>query len=199
MCFTDMVEDAGGVVRTSGDQDVNVKFRRLQVREREPAQPWHGRRRCSAVAASSPHGCAGAWQRAAAEQPPLAAVRTHARIRAAEQPQRRSPVTPAAPLLQPEEDSSLATCNIVVMEYCDRGSLRQALKRGVFHKRIGSSSVAVDLCAIVSVRGRAILPPPPPPLGAWVLGQLGARPGWGCTAGGRGPDTGRCGLLLSSC
>ncbi len=78
-----MVEDAGGVVRTSGSQDVNVKFRRLQL----------------------------------------------------------------------EEDRSLATCNIVVMEYCDRGSLRQALKRGVFHKRIGSSSVAVDLCAIVSVRG----------------------------------------------
>lgn len=53
--------------------------------------------------------------------------------------------------LHPDEDKSLATCNIVVMEFCDRGSLRQALKRGVFHKRLGSTSVAVDLCAIVQV------------------------------------------------
>lgn len=39
----------------------------------------------------------------------------------------------------------------VVMEYCDKGSLRHAMKRGVFHKRLGSTSVAVDLCAIVQV------------------------------------------------
>jgi hypothetical protein len=37
------------------------------------------------------------------------------------------------------------------MEYCDKGSLRHALKRGVFHKRLGNTSVAVDLCAIVQV------------------------------------------------
>jgi hypothetical protein len=37
------------------------------------------------------------------------------------------------------------------MEYCDKGSLRHAMKRGVFHKRLGSTSVAVDLCAIVQV------------------------------------------------
>eukprot|EP00882_Tetradesmus_deserticola_P006128 GHRQ01006451.1.p2 GENE.GHRQ01006451.1~~GHRQ01006451.1.p2 ORF type:complete len:393 (+),score=223.93 GHRQ01006451.1:28-1179(+) len=53
--------------------------------------------------------------------------------------------------LEPEEDRSLATCNIVVMEYCDKGSLRHAMKRGVFHKRLGTTSVAVDLCAIVQV------------------------------------------------
>eukprot|EP00878_Enallax_costatus_P007727 GHUV01008088.1.p1 GENE.GHUV01008088.1~~GHUV01008088.1.p1 ORF type:complete len:865 (+),score=285.58 GHUV01008088.1:142-2736(+) len=53
--------------------------------------------------------------------------------------------------LEPEEDRSLATCNIVVMEFCDKGSLRHAMKRGVFHKRLGSTSVAVDLCAIVQV------------------------------------------------
>ena len=46
----------------------------------------------------------------------------------------------------------MATCNIVVMEYCDKGSLRHAIKRGVFHKRLSSTSVAVDLCAIVQVR-----------------------------------------------
>lgn len=39
------------------------------------------------------------------------------------------------------------------MEYCDKGSLRHALKRGVFHKRLGNTSVAVDLCAIVQVGG----------------------------------------------
>ena len=38
------------------------------------------------------------------------------------------------------------------MEYCDKGSLRHALKRGVFHKRLGNTSVAVDLCAIVQAR-----------------------------------------------
>lgn len=53
--------------------------------------------------------------------------------------------------LQPEEDQSVATCNIVAMEYCDRGSLRHAMKKGVFHKRLGNSSIAVDLCAIVQV------------------------------------------------
>jgi len=53
--------------------------------------------------------------------------------------------------LQPDEDRSLATCNILVMEYCDRASLRHAMKKGVFHKRLGNTSVAVDLCAIVQV------------------------------------------------
>ncbi|MEW5311275.1 MAG: hypothetical protein WDW38_003003 [Sanguina aurantia] len=53
--------------------------------------------------------------------------------------------------LQPDEDSSLATCNILVMEYCDKVSLRHAMKKGVFHKRLGNTSVAVDLCAIVKV------------------------------------------------
>ena len=56
--------------------------------------------------------------------------------------------------LRPDENKSLATCNIVVMEYCDKGSLRHAMKRGVFHKRLGNTSVAVDLCAIVQVGGR---------------------------------------------
>jgi hypothetical protein len=60
--------------------------------------------------------------------------------------------------LEPDEDRSLATCNIVVMEFCDKGSLRHAMKRGVFHKRLGSTSVAVDLCAIVQVgRGCRLL------------------------------------------
>eukprot|EP00201_Polytomella_parva_P010422 CAMPEP_0175058822 /NCGR_PEP_ID=MMETSP0052_2-20121109/12069_1 /TAXON_ID=51329 ORGANISM="Polytomella parva, Strain SAG 63-3" /NCGR_SAMPLE_ID=MMETSP0052_2 /ASSEMBLY_ACC=CAM_ASM_000194 /LENGTH=934 /DNA_ID=CAMNT_0016324261 /DNA_START=67 /DNA_END=2867 /DNA_ORIENTATION=- len=53
--------------------------------------------------------------------------------------------------LQPDEDSSLATCSILVMEYCDRASLRHAMKKGAFHKRLSSTSVAVDLCAIVQV------------------------------------------------
>lgn len=53
------------------------------------------------------------------------------------------PSPPAPPLLLPRP---------VVMEYCDKGSLRHAMKRGVFHKRLGSTSVAVDLCAIVQVR-----------------------------------------------
>ncbi|EFJ39752.1 hypothetical protein VOLCADRAFT_100588 [Volvox carteri f. nagariensis] len=53
--------------------------------------------------------------------------------------------------LQPDEDRSLATCNILVMEFCDKASLRHAMKKGVFHKRLGNTSVAVDLCAIVQV------------------------------------------------
>ena len=54
------------------------------------------------------------------------------------------------------------------MEFCDKGSLRYAMKRGAFHKRLGNTSVAVDLCAIVQVRVREGKPPPP-------------RGGWGCT------------------
>lgn len=53
--------------------------------------------------------------------------------------------------LQADEEKSIATCNIVVMEFCDKGSLRYAMKRGAFHKRLGNTSVAVDLCAIVLV------------------------------------------------
>lgn len=37
------------------------------------------------------------------------------------------------------------------MEYCDRATLRHAMKKGVFHKRLDNTSVAVDLCAIVQV------------------------------------------------
>jgi len=37
------------------------------------------------------------------------------------------------------------------MEYCDKASLRHAMKKGVFHKRLDNTSVAVDLCAIVQV------------------------------------------------
>lgn len=32
-----------------------------------------------------------------------------------------------------------------------QASLRHAMKKGVFHKRLGNTSVAVDLCAIVQV------------------------------------------------
>eukprot|EP00798_Chlamydomonas_sp_ICE-L_P026077 gene26077-11781_t len=53
--------------------------------------------------------------------------------------------------LQPDEDTSLATCNLLVMEYCDKATLRHAMKKSVFHKRLGNTSVAVDLCAIVQV------------------------------------------------
>lgn len=53
--------------------------------------------------------------------------------------------------LQPDEDTALATCNLLVMEFCDRATLRHAMKKGVFHKRLGSTSVAVDLSAIVQV------------------------------------------------
>ncbi len=58
--------------------------------------------------------------------------------------------------LQQHEDRALATCNILVMEYCDRATLRHAMKKGVFHKRIDNTSVAVDLCAIVQVRGGGV-------------------------------------------
>ena len=53
--------------------------------------------------------------------------------------------------LRSEENNSLATCNILVMEYCDKGSLRQAMRRGMFHKQVGGGNLAVDLCAIAQV------------------------------------------------
>jgi hypothetical protein len=39
------------------------------------------------------------------------------------------------------------------MEYCDGGTLRHALKRGIFHRRLPSGEVGVDLCALLEVRG----------------------------------------------
>jgi hypothetical protein len=54
--------------------------------------------------------------------------------------------------LRADENKSLATCNILVMEYCDKGSLRQAMRQGLFHKQVNGCNLAVDLCAIVQVR-----------------------------------------------
>eukprot|EP00775_Hariotina_reticulata_P006073 gene6073-6312_t len=36
--------------------------------------------------------------------------------------------------VQPEDDENVITCNIVIMEYCDRGNLRTALKTGLMHQ-----------------------------------------------------------------
>lgn len=53
--------------------------------------------------------------------------------------------------LMPQDAGTLATCNMLVMEFCEMGSMRQAMKRGVFHKRMSNNKVAVDLCSILNV------------------------------------------------
>jgi hypothetical protein len=54
--------------------------------------------------------------------------------------------------LLPNEDPEGVVCSIVVMEYCDGGTLRQALRRGMFHRQLAAGEVGVDLCAILEVR-----------------------------------------------
>jgi serine/threonine protein kinase len=49
------------------------------------------------------------------------------------------------------EDPEGVVCSIIVMEYCDGGTLRQALKRGLFHRQLATGEVGVDLCAILEV------------------------------------------------
>ncbi|KIZ05851.1 putative serine/threonine-protein kinase pats1 [Monoraphidium neglectum] len=43
------------------------------------------------------------------------------------------------------------TYNIVVMEYCDRGTLKAAVQAGVFHQPLEGGAIGVDLAAVVSV------------------------------------------------
>jgi len=50
---------------------------------------------------------------------------------------------------EPDEDA--ATCNILVMEYCDRGTLRDAVKGGSFHSMLPNGAIGVDVAAVVEV------------------------------------------------
>ncbi|KIZ07069.1 Proto-oncogene tyrosine-protein kinase LCK [Monoraphidium neglectum] len=52
---------------------------------------------------------------------------------------------------QPGEDPGLAVCNMIIMELCDLGTLREAIKRGVLHQRVSQSMAAVDLDKVVRV------------------------------------------------
>lgn len=42
-------------------------------------------------------------------------------------------------------------CNIVVMEVCDRGNLRQAMRKGLLHKRTANKGLVVDMRLLVTV------------------------------------------------
>jgi tRNA A-37 threonylcarbamoyl transferase component Bud32 len=54
--------------------------------------------------------------------------------------------------LQPDEDdNNIATCNVMVMEYCDRGNLRNAIRRGVFHRTLKNNDLAVDMYGIILI------------------------------------------------
>ena len=50
-------------------------------------------------------------------------------------------------------DGDVATCNIVVMEYCDRGTLADAVRgrARLFHRPLPGGAVGVDLAAVVDV------------------------------------------------
>ncbi|KAI8475549.1 MAG: kinase-like domain-containing protein [Monoraphidium minutum] len=55
------------------------------------------------------------------------------------------------PLLAGEE-ALLQPCNLIVMEWCDRGSLRDAVRAGAFHQQVAPTEVlGVDLPAILQV------------------------------------------------
>eukprot|EP00878_Enallax_costatus_P015503 GHUV01016238.1.p1 GENE.GHUV01016238.1~~GHUV01016238.1.p1 ORF type:complete len:617 (+),score=197.61 GHUV01016238.1:372-2222(+) len=42
-------------------------------------------------------------------------------------------------------------CNIVVMEVCDKGNLRQAMRKGLLHKRTANRGLVVDMRLLVTV------------------------------------------------
>lgn len=44
------------------------------------------------------------------------------------------------------------SCSVLVMDYCEKGTLRQAVQRCMFHRKLGPSSVAVDVVTITEVR-----------------------------------------------
>lgn len=54
---------------------------------------------------------------------------------------------PAAPL----EEGHAALCNVIIMEYCDRGTLRAAVRQGLFRRRMADFTAAVDLVALLKV------------------------------------------------
>lgn len=51
----------------------------------------------------------------------------------------------------PGEDVGAAVVNMIVMEYCDMGTLREAIKRGALHHKVSPSQAAVDLDKVVRV------------------------------------------------
>lgn len=53
--------------------------------------------------------------------------------------------------LSPEEEHEGVVCNIVVMEYCDCGTLWSTIRRGVFHSRMRSGDIGVNLPAVLEV------------------------------------------------
>ena len=92
----------------------------------------------SATALGTVGGANGAGAGTGASTPPLAA--------AAAAPPRLPRYRPALP-----EDDGRPTVNIIVMEFADLGSLRDAVRRGLFHVKIAPGVVAVDLLKVVRV------------------------------------------------
>ncbi|GBF90788.1 hypothetical protein Rsub_03089 [Raphidocelis subcapitata] len=53
--------------------------------------------------------------------------------------------------LLPGEESEAPVYNIICMEYADGGTLKDAIARGAFHRRLPSGAVGVDLAAVLEV------------------------------------------------
>ncbi|KAI8466889.1 MAG: hypothetical protein J3K34DRAFT_460676 [Monoraphidium minutum] len=53
--------------------------------------------------------------------------------------------------LLPGEEDGGPVCSIVVMEYCEHGSLRDAIKRGAFHRQMAGGMLGVDVRTVVEV------------------------------------------------
>jgi len=61
--------------------------------------------------------------------------------------------------LLPGEEIDVPTYNIVVMEHCDRGTLSDAVRAGMFHHQLDNGAIGVDLAAVVEVgSARSALP-----------------------------------------
>ena len=168
-----MVEDASGANQAMAEGRINVRFRKLQVDE-DPAlatcnilvsiasrmAEWRFRPspllvRCCATSWSVPlvfffQQSSSSSFVTPAECHPDSLLCGCFVSRMMLSPSRPFPCLPPSILTRLSRPPPLHL--LQVMEYCDKASLRHAMKKGVFHKRLDNTSVAVDLCAIVQVR-----------------------------------------------
>lgn len=57
-----------------------------------------------------------------------------------------------------DEFESVTTCNLIVMELCRMGNLRQALNKGLLHKQVGPGRLTVRMELLLLVGSRVCVP-----------------------------------------
>ncbi|KIZ00555.1 hypothetical protein MNEG_7406 [Monoraphidium neglectum] len=53
--------------------------------------------------------------------------------------------------LRPDDPQEAMACSIIVMEYCDQGTLRDAIGRGVVHARMSDKMIAIDILTAAEI------------------------------------------------